>query len=116
MTDENLPAAGNATDPINAWATEHYGFDDDPQKPDGPQSPSTVLPGTSRERRPRRRTLLVAAALAMTLTGLMGGVAVAADGNNDGRDGVVHLDGNPDGRRLGDGFGGPADGRSGGVR
>jgi hypothetical protein len=105
-------------DPVNRWATEHYGFDDEPAVP----TAAAVPPPVERPRANRRlhRRVLLAGVLGLTLTGAVGGAAVAADQGDGGpgaRDGLVHLDrtggnGGPD--RAG-GFTGDG-GRGGGLR
>jgi hypothetical protein len=120
LGDTMTPNAGPA--PVNRWAAEHYGFEDDMADPDAAlthPTPSTEAAHRSPtpERPPRRqRTALVAAGvLAASLIAGFGGVAVAADspGNGfaddrgNGRADIVRFDG--DGGR-GDNLGGDARG------
>src|SRR4051812_37690883 len=83
------PNAG--PDPVNKWATEHYGFEDDAPDPGdsavAPTSPQVA--GTAQQHdkapRPRRRTVLIAAgALSLALLAGIGGAAVAAESGPDG--------------------------------
>jgi hypothetical protein len=107
-------------DPVNRWATEHYGFDDEPVV----ATAVTVPPPVERPRATRRlhRRALLAGVLTLTLTGAVGGAAVAADlgdGGPGGRDGLVQIDrtGGNGGLDRADGFNGPGDGgRDGGFR
>jgi hypothetical protein len=107
-------------DPVNRWATEHYGFDDEPVV----VTAAAVPPPVERPRVTRHlhRRALLAGVLGLVLTGAVGGAAVAADlgnGGPGGRDGLVQVDrtggnGGPD--RAG-GLNGRGDGgRDGGLR
>src|SRR3954447_5407647 len=102
-------------DPVNRWATEHYGFEKDAASdqaggalpPDVRHLSAGVGPGVG------RRTVLFAAGsvLGMALIGGISGIAVADDGDRGGpgagpagggRDGAVTRsdgEGRPDGGR-----------------
>ena len=81
-------------DPVNRWATEHYGFQDEPGAQDAAASASPIPATSPTAARPRadvapgrgRRTSLVAAAgvLSLALVAGIGGFAVANDGGPGG--------------------------------
>jgi hypothetical protein len=107
-------------DPVNRWATEHYGFEEEPVV----ATAAAVLPPGKRPRVARRlhRRALLAGVLGLVLTGAAGGAAVAADlggGGPGGRDGLVQVDrtGGNGGLDRAGGLNGTGDGgRSGGLR
>ena len=107
-------------DPVNRWATEHYGFEDEPVVATAGAVPAPV----ERPRVTRRlhRRALLAGVLGLILTGAVGGAAVAADlgdGGPGGRDGRVQVDrtGGNGGLDRAGAFNGPGDGgRDGGFR
>jgi hypothetical protein len=94
-------------DPVNRWATEHYGFEDDAADQDATTTPTPPSRTASTPTAPpgRRRNALVAAGvLVASLVAGFGGVAVAADAPGDGTGGdrgavTVRFDG--DGGRAG---------------
>lgn len=99
---------GNEPESANRWATEHYGFVDEPAN--GDTGAADVAPPASRptpaahgERHTRRRAGLIASAvLSLALVAGIGGAAVASDDGPDGGGHVImQLDGGP-----GDGDGG----------
>jgi hypothetical protein len=108
MNNEHEPLGANtpndpaepvpAPDPVNRWATEHYGFEDAPASP--PETPSSApYPSTPTvSRRLSRKMLIGAGVLGVLLAGGVGGAAIAADGGDGqdggGRDGVFQGDGN----------------------
>ena len=106
--DVESTRGASAEDPVNRWATEHYGFSDEPLVPAGiaaPTAAAATRPG------PRRRTVRVAAGvLALVLTGGVGIAAAATEGGPGGGrgDGVVQVrfDGIQDGGHDGGGRGG----------
>ena len=77
-------STNDTPDPVDRWATEHYGFVDHAP----PEDTASTPPGSGSPRQgrvPRRRAALVAAAvLAVSAVAGFGGVAVAADGLSDG--------------------------------
>lgn len=99
-------------DPVNRWATEHYGFEEDDrstnataQADHAPALP--VRPGKphAAARPPRRTSRIASGVLGLVVIVGAGGAAAAAaggSGGDDGRDrgngGVVQLDGQVDGR------------------
>lgn len=109
-------------DPVNRWATEHYGFaDDEPDPGAGTTHPSPSIrhplaaPTSPTPAAPlgrRRRALVAAGVLVASLVAGFGGVAVAAGaasdggvgGRGDGRDVTVLFAGD-DGRGSGVGDG-----------
>lgn len=102
----NATADHGPVDPVNRWATEHYGFDDDAREPVSTRAAS--VSSTAEGRFPRKRMLLVAGVLGLALTAGVGGAALAADsnggggtGNGAGRGDNGHLDGDRDGGRDG---------------
>jgi len=98
-------------DPVNRWATEHYGFEEDrsvhtatqtAREPEAaPPLPSAPHPPVTTGERPRRRTALISSGvLSLALIACIGGAAVAAPDAGDGGGGpgggrvaVVQLDG-----------------------
>jgi hypothetical protein len=88
------PHAG--PDPVNKWATEHYGFEDDAPDPDhgavAPSSPpvaATAQQPVNGAPRPHRRTVLLATgALSLALIAGIGGAAVAAGSGPEGQGGA----------------------------
>jgi hypothetical protein len=84
MTTEHNP------DPVNRWATEHYGFEDEPVAQDAAAAGSPIPASSPAVARPwadevpgrGRRTSLIAAAgvLSLALVAGIGGFAVAEDG------------------------------------
>jgi hypothetical protein len=107
-SSEPTPAA----DPVNRWATEHYGFADEAAVPTPTPAPSGVAATTS-SRHPK--ALLTGAVMALLVISGVGGAAVAADGDGpgDGPNGIVQFDGRDGFDGYGDGDG---DGNEGGGR
>jgi hypothetical protein len=125
--DRHDSAEPDRLDPVNRWATEHYGFEVDrggastdlsTARSEGPVPvPPRPRPPGSVGGRPRRRAaLIVSGVLGLAMIAGVGGVAVAAADAGDsgtpggdpggGRGAVVQLDGG-DGARTG----GPGGGR-----
>jgi hypothetical protein len=74
-------------DPVNRWATEHYGFEDDAAEQDTPTTttgPAGTSPTPEVPPRRRRSALVAAGVLAASLVAGFGGVAVAADAPGNG--------------------------------
>src|SRR3954447_1183048 len=91
---------GNEPESANRWATEHYGFVDDPARvetgaadPAAPAAGPTASPhGGARSR--RRTGLIASAVLSLALVTGIGGAAVASDAGPDGgRHATSQLDG-----------------------
>jgi hypothetical protein len=113
-----------ATDAVNRWATEHYGFDDEPGAAAVSETsamPPSSRPGARIASGPRHRLLLGAGVLALLVAGGAGGAAVAdaagGDGAGGGRNGGAQFQINQYNDRHdasanpgGDGFGGTRDG------
>src|SRR3954447_16650550 len=104
---------GNEPESVNRWATEHYGFVDEPASVEtAAADPAAPVARATRSRgdepRPRRRTGLIASAvLSLGLVAGIGGAAVASDAGADGgRHGTIQFDG-------GAGRGGPRGDRGG---
>jgi hypothetical protein len=121
-SDVEAPAAGGpgpdsreiedrrTADPVNRWATEHYGFENEPQQEASPTSmsqPHGLVVGLWS----RKRALLAAGALGLVLTGGVGGAAIASSANGDGEGGPGGPGGNDQVNADFDG-----DGRGGGFR
>lgn len=108
-------------DPVNRWATEHYGFEDglaaqDAGRPGSASSTTpTRPPGDAVPRSGRRKALMAAGVLSLALTMGIGGVAVADDGDNAGRGGGP-VGGGHDGTGWFDGDGGGRTGVADGGR
>jgi hypothetical protein len=108
QTHMSEAASTAAADPINRWATVHYGFDEDSYVQAAQPAPSWAT-GSRLTARPRKRALLAAGVLGLILTGTVSGAAIAAsgdDGRPGGRDGVAqfdHRDGGPDRGNVGGG-------------
>jgi len=82
MTEESP----EAHDPAQAWAREHYGFEDDlGTQPTAPASPASQ-PGSLWT---RPRSLIATGLVSLLLVGSVDGIAIAAadDGGPGGRDG-----------------------------
>lgn len=97
--------------PANRWATEHYGFADEPADRDAPATDAAVRAtrptpsGCGRPRSGRRAALIASGVLSLTLVAGIGGAAVAAgSAPGAGRDGFTHI-------HDGDGRGGRGGGR-----
>jgi acyl dehydratase len=96
--------------PANRWATEHYGFADEPAHRDAPAADAAVkVTGETpseggRPRSGRRAGLIASGVLSLALVAGIGGAAVAAgDAPGAGRDGLAHVhDGDGRGGRGGD--------------
>src|ERR1700712_2180470 len=93
----------NKPESANRWATEHYGFLDDPPSVETAAADLAVpAHGRTSSRhvgpRSRRRTGLIASAvLSIGLVLGIGGIAVASDdGPDGGRHGITQLDGGGD--------------------
>ena len=80
-------ATNAGPDPVNRWATEHYGFEDDAAEQDTPTTatgPAGTSPAPHVSLRRRRSALVAAGVLAASLVAGFGGVAVAADAPGNG--------------------------------
>jgi hypothetical protein len=108
-------------DPVNRWATEHYGFDEEPTPLTHASSAAALRPrAQTRPSRPRRRSAWLAGGVLSVLLGAVGlggftMVANAADaGPGDGGRGAFvtgQVDRADDGRPDGAGTrGGPGNG------
>jgi hypothetical protein len=86
----------NSQDPVNRWATEHYGFDENPGTADAdPRAvpgdaaaswPAAPRPPADDAARPRRRIALLASSVAgLVMVAGLGGVAIAAASADDAR-------------------------------
>src|SRR3954447_7715755 len=91
---------GNEPESANRWATEHYGFVQDPVRGDAgaeglPAPSARPTPSSHGGSRPSRRTGLIASAvLSLALVAGIGGAAVGSDAGPDGgRHGTTRLDG-----------------------
>ena len=74
-------------DPVNRWATEHYGFDDEPSRSAPAAHAARPQPRVDRPfPRPRRRSALLAGGVLSVLLGAagVGGIAMAANAVDDG--------------------------------
>jgi hypothetical protein len=90
---------GNEPESANRWATEHYGFVDDPASVEAADVTTPAAAGATPSAhggpRSRRRTGLIASAvLSLALVAGIAGAAVASDAGPDGgRQATTQLDG-----------------------
>jgi hypothetical protein len=104
MNTDHTHPSDSQDDPVNRWATEHYGFEDDSVDPGSPSAaPSSEPRGAGRR---RTKALVAGGVLGLLMASGIGGAALAADGAGAGVGGPALFDG--DGR--GDGDGGDGDG------
>jgi hypothetical protein len=80
-------ASHTTPDPVNRWATEHYGFEDEPNPP--PPAPSAAAPrprAPMRSSHPRRRSAWLAGGVLSVLLGAVGvgGITMAANAADPG--------------------------------
>jgi hypothetical protein len=69
-------------DPVNRWATEHYGFDDEPTPPaPAAHTEAPRAPAAERSAHPRRRSALVGGAVVGVLASAAGLGAISMAGN-----------------------------------
>ena len=80
-------AATHRVDPVNRWATEHYGFDDEPVDAGAPSAVRAPAAGSVSGVRRRTGALLAAGVFGTAVIGGAGGAALAAEGPDGGGNG-----------------------------
>jgi hypothetical protein len=109
MNTDHTGPSDPQDDPVNRWATEHYGFEEDSVGPASSSAPPSSEPRTGGRR--HAQALVAAGVLGLLMAGGIGSVALAAEGGGDVPQNTVFFDG---GSLDGDGPGDGHDDRHGG--